>query len=224
MQELMDPLEFQHRQTQNESLPLALRASIATAITPYFHPKFGILAAPRFIETPIEVPTFESIDQAEDFLLTLSQRVAAGELPIDSTNDVAAHVRGWIQSKRQGLELEIKQLNSSATGDGVLRIEGGLPPLPGTNVIMPDLTKGPMSELTPPGPLTAEVPVVPTTTLQRAEAALLAWTHTNRKGPVEIDPRTWDELPTIPKDQLQALFDKYGVEPPKLDPLPEAAE
>jgi hypothetical protein len=134
----MDPLEFQHRQMMNESLPMGLRCSIATAITPYHHPKLGLASTPRYVEVPIVVPDFQSVDEAESFLLTLSQRVGAGELAIDSANDVAAHVRGWIHSIRQGQELELKRLNADAsTGEQVIRIEGGLPPLPGTSIIMP---------------------------------------------------------------------------------------
>jgi hypothetical protein len=143
-QDLEDPILFQHKLLANESLPLAVRATIAASVAPYVHPKLGILAAPRYIETPIVVPDFTSVEQAESFLLTLSQRVGAGELAIDSANDVAAHVRGWIHSIRQGQELELKRLAANdSNGNRIIRIEGGLPPLPGTDVIMPELPPDP---------------------------------------------------------------------------------
>jgi hypothetical protein len=94
---------------------------------------------PRYVETPIEVPEFTTIEEAEAFLLTLSQRVGVGELSIDATNQVTAIIQAWISSKRQGQELDLKIQAASATGDHVIRIEGGLPPLPGTNVIMPTI-------------------------------------------------------------------------------------
>jgi hypothetical protein len=162
-QDLEDPILFQHKLLSNESLPLAVRATIAASVAPYCHPKLGILAAPRYIETPIEVPDFQTVDQAESFLLTLSQRVGAGELAIDSANDVAAHVRGWIHSVREGQELEIKRLNANAsTGPQTIHIEGGLPPLPGTDIIMPELPPDPdVIEATATESIASEVPASP---------------------------------------------------------------
>jgi hypothetical protein len=122
-------------------------------------------------------------------------------------------VRNWISAKHADQEFELKRLAADASNaEQVIRIEGGLPDLPGTSIIMPvpgDLAHSPLH---PPAP------VVPTTTLQRLEAALHGWSTGDRKGPVEIDPDTWDAMSTIPHDVLQALFDKYGVE------LPEAVQ
>jgi hypothetical protein len=115
----------------------------------------------KFIQTPIEVPAFSTCEEAEAFLLLLAQREAAQELDSVSVAAVSARVLDWMRSKRAGQELELKRLNADvSTGDQVIRIEGGMPPLPGTSVTMPELngkhleltaTKDPVSHpLDPP--------------------------------------------------------------------------
>jgi hypothetical protein len=64
--------------------------------------------------------------------------------------NISEHVRNWVNSRRHGIELEIKQLNAdSANSTQVVRIEGGLPDLPGTNIIMPEPNTSPVIESTP---------------------------------------------------------------------------
>jgi hypothetical protein len=135
--QLQDPIEFQHKLLANEQLPIGLRVAIAQNIAPYCHPRIGLVTMPRYVETPIHVPDFKTINEAEDFLLVLSRRVGSGELPIDATNEVTAIIRTWILSRRQGEELELKRLAASPSGDTTIRIKGGLPDLPGTSIIMP---------------------------------------------------------------------------------------
>jgi hypothetical protein len=115
---LQDPVLFQHKLLQDDTLPIGLRIAIA----PYCHPKVGLVTMPRCVETPIAVPAFQTIEDAEAFLLTLSRRVGSGELPVDSANEVAA--RGWIASRRAGQEVDLKIAAASATGDTTIRIEG----------------------------------------------------------------------------------------------------
>jgi len=53
-------------------------------------------------------------------------------------------VRNWISTRHASEELEIKRLNADNTGsEQTLRIEGGLPDLPGTDIIMPPRPDGP---------------------------------------------------------------------------------
>jgi hypothetical protein len=48
--------------------------------------------------------------------------------------------RNWISAKHQAAELELKRLAADVTtAPQVIRVEGGLPPLPGTNITMPQL-------------------------------------------------------------------------------------
>jgi hypothetical protein len=141
---LHDPVEFQHKQMMNESLPMGLRVAIAANISHYCHPKLGVTAPPRFIETVVEVPEFKSIEQAESFLASLAQLFGSSELGSQSALDLSTLVRNWISAKHSAQELEIKRLAANdSNGDQVIRIEGGLPTLPGTDIIMPKLPTGP---------------------------------------------------------------------------------
>jgi hypothetical protein len=142
---LEDPVLFQHKLLENENLPLALRATIAANIAPYCHPKLGITQPPRFIETEVEVPDFKTIEEAETFLATLAQRFASSELGAQSALDLSTLVRNWISAKHADAEFELKQLAASADPNPTIRIEGGLPDLPGTSIIMPS-PEGPAIE------------------------------------------------------------------------------
>jgi hypothetical protein len=130
---------------------------IANQIAPYYRPRLGVVDAPKYVTTPIEVPAFTSCEQAEDFLLQLSQREAAQELDSDSVVLVSARVLDWIRSKRAGQELELKRLQADVSDQPqVIKITGGLPELPGTNVTMPTLNGHQGPELTAP----AQGPVI----------------------------------------------------------------
>jgi hypothetical protein len=148
-QDLEDPILFQHRLLTDETIPATARAVIANQIAPYYRPKLGIMEPAKFIQTPIEVPAFTTCEDAEAFLLLLAQREAAQELDSVSVAAVSARVLDWIHSKRAGQELEIKRINATQdTGDQVIKIEGGLPTLPGCeNLIMPQLNGHPATEL-----------------------------------------------------------------------------
>jgi hypothetical protein len=148
----------------NESLPLDTRLTIATAIAPYIHPKLGMTAPPRFIEVPIELPDFQTIEEAESFLASLATRFAQAELGAQSALDLSTLVRNWIFAKHAAMELELKRLAANdSTGNRVIRIEGGLPDLAGTSIIMPEL---------PPGPDVIEVSAVdgPVTLTKQTES------------------------------------------------------
>jgi hypothetical protein len=120
---------------------------------------------------------------------------------------------------------EAKLAAGVTNGEQMIRIEGGLPALPGSDIIMPVLASAP-DPANGPGPLDPTkdslsplepaVPVVPDTVLQRVEAALMGWSEGGRKGDVEIDTPTWDAMASIPRDVLQALFDRYGVTCPEV--------
>jgi hypothetical protein len=136
--DLEDPIQFQHKLLANESLPIGLRATIAAAIAPYYHPKLGVATPSRFIETTVQVPDFTNVEEAEAFLASLAQRFGNSELGSQSALDLSTLVRNWISAKHAAAELELKRLAADNNGaEQVIRIEGGLPDLPGTNIIMP---------------------------------------------------------------------------------------
>jgi hypothetical protein len=139
-QNLEDPILFQHRLLSDESIPKAARAVIANQIAPYYRPKLGIMELPKYVITPIDIPDFQTIEDAESWLLDLARREAHQEYDSDSVATATERVRGWIQSKRAGIDQEIKRAaQGEVTGDQLIRIEGGLDPLPGTTITMPQL-------------------------------------------------------------------------------------
>lgn len=134
-----EPVQLLNAFARCPSIPDALRISAAAAAAPYLQPKLLPVPGPQYVYTPIAVPDFESVEQAESFLLDLLQRVGTAQLEIQSANEIFAKTREWIRSRRDGAELEIKQLNADASNaEQVIHIEGGLPTLPGTNIIMPE--------------------------------------------------------------------------------------
>ena len=120
----------------------SLAISASTALAPYMHGKMGTIPAPRFVADPFEVPTFQSIDQAEDYLAEIPQRVARGELDFQSALDFSNLVRNWIEAKLAHTNTDLKVAAQGALGDAIIRIEGGLPQLPGTSIIMDDTAVG----------------------------------------------------------------------------------
>jgi hypothetical protein len=113
----------------------SLAISAAAHLAPYMHGKMGTIPAPRYVEQTFEVPSFQSIDQAEDYLAEIPQRVARGELDFQSALDFSNLVRNWVETKLAHTNTDLK-VQAQGGGDATIRIEGGLPQLPGTNINM----------------------------------------------------------------------------------------
>jgi hypothetical protein len=126
---------IQH-ETQDESLKIAAAAALA----PYAHPKLQSIPTPRFIEHPIDVPDFTSVEIAESFLAKVTVLTARGELDFQSALELSTMAKAWIETQyaKQGLDLKA-MAQGADSHDTTIRIEGGLPQLPGTNVTMPVL-------------------------------------------------------------------------------------
>jgi hypothetical protein len=125
---------IQH-ETQDESLKIAAAAALA----PYAHPKLQAIPTPRFIEHPIDVPDFTSVEIAEGFLAKLTVLTARGELDFQSALELSTMAKSWIDAKNAHTTLELKAMDQGGVTDTTIHIEGGLPQLPGTNVTMPQL-------------------------------------------------------------------------------------
>jgi hypothetical protein len=121
-----------------EKIQPSLRIAAASAAAPYqFAKKSHQLTR---VSTPIHVPDFQTVEEAEDFVKQLMQRVGQGELDFQSTNELSTRIQTWINSKRAGVDLDLKRLaHVDVTSDQIIKIEGGLPTLPGTNITMPSI-------------------------------------------------------------------------------------
>src|SRR5262245_28938030 len=151
-----DALETLSYLQHNEQIEPGLRIAAAAALAPFCHPKMQATPTPRYVETPIDVPDFERVTDAECFLAKLPVLVARGLLDFQSAQELSAMTKLWIDSQYSREELTIKQLNAGTTEhEQTIRIEGGLPALPGTNITMPTLEHGPPTNghaLEPPVP------------------------------------------------------------------------
>src|SRR5262249_61407861 len=102
------------------------------------HPKLQSTPTPRFVELQLDVPEFTHVSDAENFLAKIALLVARGHLDIQSAQELSALVKTWIDTQYTKEELAYK-ISPPETRDTTIRIEGGLPAFPGTNVTMPVL-------------------------------------------------------------------------------------
>jgi hypothetical protein len=142
--EYLDPLitlaKIQH-ESENESV----RANAAAALAPYTHPKLQSLPVPRYIDHPFEVPTFATITDASTFLARIPVLVARGELDIDFGKELSAMASAWIDAKKASEFEERLTLVEQSVGiqaPSSTAVVGGLPTLPGTDIVMPSDTNG----------------------------------------------------------------------------------
>jgi hypothetical protein len=115
-----------------------LRVVAATALAPFQHPKLQALPTPRYIATPIDVPDFQTVEDATKFLARIPVLIARGELDLDFADSITKGIVAYIQSQHSQTSLELKA-SDGLTGEQTIRIEGGMPALPGTNITMPQL-------------------------------------------------------------------------------------
>jgi hypothetical protein len=104
----------------------------------------------------LDTPEFTHLSDAEQFLAKVAALVAHGQLDFQAGQNLSNLAPAWITAQYQREELQIKQINSGTSEhEQVIRITGGLPPLPGANVTMPVLDHGPVTNghaLEPPVP------------------------------------------------------------------------
>jgi hypothetical protein len=102
-QGLEDPVLFQHKLLSDDKISVGLRATIAAAISPYYRPKLGLQSPPRMIEMKLEVPDFQTVEEAESFLIKIAALVGSGVLSLPTALDLSTLVRNWILSKHAAL-------------------------------------------------------------------------------------------------------------------------
>src|SRR5262249_10161465 len=139
-----DALETLSYLQHNEQIEPGLRIAAAAALAPYCHPKMQATPTPRFVDLQIDIPEFTHVSDAEAFLAKIALLCARGHLDIQSAQELPGLVKLWIDSQYQREELNYK-ISPPETRDATIRIEGGLPALPGTNITMPTLEHGPVT-------------------------------------------------------------------------------
>ena len=116
----------------------SLRIQAAGLLMPYKYSKCGTAPVQVYIDVPLDTPEFTHLSDAEQFLAKVAALVANGQVDLLAGQNLSNLAKAWIDAQYQREELAIKQINAGTTEhEQVIRVEGGLPPLPGTNVTMP---------------------------------------------------------------------------------------
>jgi hypothetical protein len=115
-----------------------VRVSAAIGLARFVHPSLQAIPVPRYIERPINIPDFHTVEDATKYLGTIPGLIARGELDLDFAESITKGIVFWIQSQHSQSGLDLKaQAQGASDHDQIIRIEGGLPSLPGTNISMP---------------------------------------------------------------------------------------
>jgi hypothetical protein len=134
----LDPVEYMSSLVANPKTPPELRLAAATALAPYRHSKCGLTPQPVplvYVEHPVELPHPRTTCVAHTLanIEHISALRRTGKLDQDTADRLVAEQR----ILRDGLIEEAKLLVAQGgPREQTIRVEGGLPPLPGTNVDM----------------------------------------------------------------------------------------
>jgi hypothetical protein len=134
----VDPADFCSSIVSSPKESTELKLAAANYLLPYLYPRRGAVPTPRFIELQIDVPDFTCVADAETFVARILSLVAKGHLDIQSGQELIGLAKVYIDAQYAKEELAFK-ISPPETRDATIRIEGGLPALPGTNITMPML-------------------------------------------------------------------------------------
>jgi hypothetical protein len=131
-----DPLETLS-ELQNNSQDEAIRATAANMLAPYLHSKLAstpVPPPPQYFEEAVNLPRPTSIREAYENIALLSEYKATGKIDITTANSLIEDQRVILNAMVDEAKLLTAQGGSP---EQTIYIEGGLPKLPGTDVIMP---------------------------------------------------------------------------------------
>jgi hypothetical protein len=132
----IDPADYCSQIVSNTNESTELRLQAANYLLPYLYPKRGPVPTPLYLDEPIVLPHPDpkTISQSNANILYLSNLKAQGRIDRDwGDNLIVDQCR-----VRDGLIDDAKLIQAGSDhADQTIRIEGGLPTLPGTNINMP---------------------------------------------------------------------------------------
>jgi hypothetical protein len=112
-------------------------------LAPYLHSKMAskpVPPDPAYIETAITLPRPTTIALASENIGKLSEMKLLGQLDFATADNLIADQRVILSALID--EAKLIATTGDPNRDQVIRIEGGLPPLPGTNITMPVISNG----------------------------------------------------------------------------------
>jgi hypothetical protein len=152
----LDPADLLSSIVTNNEEPKELRIQAAGLLMPYKYSKCGTAPVQIYIDVPLDVPEFTHLSDAENFLAKIALLCARGHLDIQSAQELSGLVKLWIDSQYAKEELAFK-VSPPETRDSTIRIEGGLPQLPGTSITMPQLNGHNGHALAAPEPVVPQI-------------------------------------------------------------------
>jgi hypothetical protein len=116
------------------------RSYAAACLLPYQHSKVSSTPAPVYLTDPVEFPHPRpaSIAEATDNIAHIDKLFTTGALDLVSYNSLKETQRVYINTMVDEAKLIAAQ-GGDPSKEQVIRVEGGLPELPGTNITMPQL-------------------------------------------------------------------------------------
>jgi hypothetical protein len=123
----------------SEKEPKELRVQAANFLLPYKYGKCGALTPLRYISEPVALPRPTTIEQANANIALISDMKTQGQIDLDFADSLIADNRTIANNIIAEEELKLKIAAQGPTGELSIRIEGGLPELPGTNISMPHM-------------------------------------------------------------------------------------
>lgn len=138
----LDPADVLSEMVSDKTLAKELRATAANYLLPYKYGKRGVIPVARFVPEQIEVPQFQTIQQAEDYLASIAVLLGKGEIDSQTALELSQLTKNWLDAIYAHQEYDLKLQAQGGGGDTTIRIEGGLPSLPGTSVIWDDTAVG----------------------------------------------------------------------------------
>jgi hypothetical protein len=82
-----------------ESQDEGMRQNAATSLAPFMHPKMQAVPTPRYLEEPIEVPEFTTVEEATAFIAKIDSLTANRKLDFQSATELVAITKTFIDSK-----------------------------------------------------------------------------------------------------------------------------
>src|SRR5262249_28334820 len=135
----IDPADLLPSIVTNPQEQQELRIQAAGLLMPYRYGKHGSIPPLRYIDEPVQLPEPLTIEQANKNIAYISNLKAQGLIDLDFANSLIADNTTIASNLIAEEELKFK-LYPSGERDTVIKIEGGLPQLPGCeNLIMPQL-------------------------------------------------------------------------------------
>jgi hypothetical protein len=111
------------------------RISASNILAPYLHSKCATKHTPQFVPDQIEVPTFNTVQEAEAYLAHIPVLLGRGELDSQTALELSQLTKNWLDSIYARQEYEIKLAAQGGGSEQTIRVTGGLPPLSGCNII-----------------------------------------------------------------------------------------